>query len=307
MAWYLAACIVAQLLESAPALLRWNPYWLLAIKTGAEPLKDFTNICHLAEAAALCLLGPICIFGLYRRRDWARKGCIIIFALSVVAWLSYIDCIWHHRPWNLESAEVVRRLLLGLASCATEGLPAMLTTLFLLTGLRGRSLCRKGEQLPPVLSTRRFHPRCDWLLLVCFVLIGLGIGWTTENWAGIQVMKQAARATGVIGSLPQPFDLLRSIAILRIAIGLLTLIAAALIWFRASVVRLLTAALLASAVGVEMLESVMHYTMQGTPDPLLVAHSIMNKATTILPYLALASFAFLAVGKEDIQRLEAPG
>jgi len=304
MVWYLAACIVAQLLEFAPALLRWNPYWLLAIKTGAEPLKDFTNICHLAKAAVLCLLGPLCVIGLYRRRDWARKGCIIIFALSVLVWLSYIE-LFHFYELGPNGLAEALSLLLRQLTLEPSGLQAVLTILFLVTGLRRQSLRRADREPAPLLSLKRFHPRRDWLLLAVVLLVGLGAGWSCEGWRSFDAITQFLRSLGVRGRISGgtvSFVLSK----LQIAIGLATMATAFVILLRPSWLRMAVLVVLAVSFGLRAFELAVHWR-EFSPTSIEMICDVLARAATLMPHLALALFAFLAVGKEDIQRLEAPG
>ncbi len=301
MAWYLAAYIIAKMLNLSPALLRWNPYLLLALKTGDEPLKNITNICHLTEVAVLCLFGPICIIGLYRRRDWARKGCIIIFALTVLAWLSYLAETWQDGTWTQGFSEAIRSLwfLLGFVP---EGPSAALVALFMLTGLRRRSLgCRRGIPAA-MLPWRHFRPKHDWLLLAAVILIGLGVGWIWAAGSSLDAMQQWLRAVGVTGRAYHPVDLYIIALKGRITLGLSAMAAACLIWLCPSWLRQATGAVLAAALGVRVFEFIV-YWRRYWPDHIKLVCDVMTLTATVMPYLALALFAFLAISREDIQRL----
>jgi len=305
MAWYLAACIIAQLLEFAPALLRWNGYLLLTLRLGDEPFKNITNITHLVEAAVLCLLGPICIIGLYRRREWARKGCIAIFSLSVLAWLSYLEPIWQYRLWSSGSTGATLPFRTVLAR-TPEGAPAMLVTFFLLTGLRRQSLRRTGQELAPLLSFKRFRPRPDWPLLTVLILIGLGVSWTCAGWGSLGGMAQYLRAVGVSGRISQHSDLLYVTAKFQIAVGLSTMATAFVMLFCPSWMRLGTGVVLTASLGMRVLELIICWWGY-SPSSINASCSVLGMTATVLPHLTLAAFAFLAIGREDIQRLEARG
>jgi hypothetical protein len=303
MAWYLAACIIAQLLNVAPSLLQWNPYPLLPHGTAAQPLKDMVNLAALAQLAAIGLLGPICLIGLSRRRDWARKGYILVFGVAALGSLSYLEPIRAYIRWALESREGIDAILSCLAFAA-RGLAPALVTLFLLTGLRRRSLMRTGSD-PAAL------PRCDssqlkrdWLLLMVLILCGLGVAWACAGWSSLRAIQWTMRLAGVTGPISRGTDLLAITAKLQIAGGLAIMAASAAIWLRPSTVRSLTAAVAATVIGIRVFE---FCACPKISPPVLVptACLVVRLLATLIPFLALALFAFLAISREDIQRLRA--
>ncbi|HPD30449.1 MAG TPA: hypothetical protein PLL20_10665 [Phycisphaerae bacterium] len=302
--WYLAACVIATILDLSPALLRWNAYLLLPHGTAAEPLRDVVNVASLVKTALILAVGPICIVGLIQRRDWARKGCVLIFTVSLFASLSYLHGIQETIGATSGLREAVSATLPRLALLA-RGLEPALVVLFTLTGLRRKTLIRKGRPQPSLPPPGPSLIRRDWPLLIAMILLGLGVALAGYGWLGLHAMKQISRYLG-IAVQAQGADLLEATAKIHVMLGLLTMAASAVIWLRPSLTRLLTIAVACTLVSVRVLEFIA-YQIAYAPEPLWALCSALRIVATLTPCLALVLFAFLPAGREDIRRLEAKG
>lgn len=300
MAWYLAACIVAQLLEFTPALLQWDPSGLLAERMAIEPFKDAVNVTHLASAAIICLLGPVCVVGLCRRQDWGRKGCILVFAAGTLAAVSYFDGIWQ----SLDRASDIREAIHACAkrtAAAAEGVEPALLAFFLLTGLRRRTLVRKAGQparLPPSSPSQR---KRDWPLLITLVFLGSGTALMLAGWSTLDAMKQPSPFVGVGGRTWTTANF-RSLVELQMSVGLVAVVAAMLIASDPSLTRWLTTGAVVLIVGVRSLELGVYYAVV-TRDSFWTICFALRIIADALPYLTLVLFVLLAIRREDSVRL----
>jgi hypothetical protein len=306
MAWYLAACVAAQIRELLPSLLRWNPHGLLIRHVGHVPLREPVNIMHLCAAALTCLLGPVCIIGLHRRRDWARKGCILIFVTTGLFCLSALQVLFGFPSRFLDTKEIIQLSLSGLSFVGFAAQSA-LVAVCLATGLRRKSLRRRAGEAPPELSRALFHPRHDWLLLFVLLLCGLGI---PQTLVGIELVSfwLVPNLLSATAPITQGFDLSDVQGVLSILIGAFTMATAFLLWRRPALVRTMIGIVVLAMVGFSVFQSVTRPGMSPTAgtaptDVPAIALDALSAAAVLLPYLVLLLFAFKAVSRDDIRRL----
>jgi hypothetical protein len=307
MAWYLAACVAVMILELLPALLRWNPYFLLVHRLGDKPLQDVANIAHLGDAALTCALGPIAIIGLYRQRDWARKACILIFATAVLAHLSLLEVFVGYPARYLNAREALRMALGSLVFVGRAVCPALLVA-FLTTGVRRRSLTRRPDRSSPPARLNVFHLRHDWLLLTVFLLVSLG---AEQALTGVSTLATLISASKLISSTTPIAKGIGPMAVeyaIWIAAGGFTLAAGIWVWRRPAAVRGMLAAVVLVTVGVWVAGVVAGIAVDKAMGTATSAFSLMMSSaagglTDLLPRLAMLLFAFLAVSRDDIRRL----
>jgi len=174
MAWYLAAQIAACLLILAHHRIwrlgsvrpfSWSALWQFPLASYFTPTMSIT--------LGLLLLAVI---GLYRRRDWGRKVCLILQFVTLL-------------PWLLRSGQSLANTAFGAASAGRTGfglqwfvdsllhdaIPAIVVIILLVTGLRPRSLVRGWTNKLRVLSLRQYHPRQDWLLTLVALLAAVAV------------------------------------------------------------------------------------------------------------------------------------
>jgi len=306
MAWYLAACVVMEIEGLLPALFRWNLKLLLIDRFAANPLHQPVNIMHLCNAALICLLGPVCIIGLRRRRDWARKSCIVIFITTALYILSCLQVLSGVPSRLLGTSGIIYFVIFGLELVCLAAQTA-LVAVFLATGLRRKSLSRAGEAAPE-LSRTLFDPRRDWLLLFALLLCGFGI---LPTFTGVELLALSLVPKLLSAAAPdsQPFSLTDVRAVLNALTGSFTLAAAFLLWRRPGMLRMLISivalAMLGHSVSVLISDFGRLPTSATAPTSVLrIVLTVLSTAAGFLPYLVLLLFAFLAVKREDIDRLD---
>ncbi|MBN2584508.1 MAG: hypothetical protein JXL80_15710 [Planctomycetes bacterium] len=305
MAWYLAACVVMEIEGLLPALFRWNLKLLLIFRVAANPLHQPVNIMRLCDAALICLLGPVCIVGLCRRRDWARKGCIVIFITTALYILSCLQVLSGVPSRLLGTSEVIYFVIFGLELVCLAAQTA-LVAVFLATGLRRKSLSRAGEAAPE-LSRTLSDPRRDWLLLFALLLCGLGI-LPTFNGVELLALSLVPKLLSAAAPDSQLFSLTDVRGVLNALTGSFILAAAFLLWRRPGMLRMLISVVALAMVGHSVFRIASDIgtplTPGGSPrDALTIVLEALSAAVSFLPYLAPLLFAFLAVKREDIDRL----
>lgn len=174
LAWYLAAQIAACLL-----LLAHHGIWRVgSVRPFSwSTLWQFPLASYFTPTVSISLgLLLLAVIGLYRRRDWGRKVCLILQVVTLL-------------PWLLRAGQSLVNTAFGAASAGSTGfglqwfvdsllhdaIPTTIVIILLVTGLRPRSLARGWTNKLRVLSLRQYHPRQDWLLTLVALLAAVAV------------------------------------------------------------------------------------------------------------------------------------
>jgi hypothetical protein len=255
-------------------------------------------------------LGPLAIWGLFRRRDWARRICIVVFAaasLKAFAWLGYLP---HEFARARDAKDVFYDLFITIARIGDCMLPVLLIA-FLITGLRRYSLIRQQDVRAPRLPAKPYWLRHDYLLLIALILAGLGTGrilwgsyWISSSLS-YPVPWPQGTGNKILVILVGPPN-----RMIELMIGMYALAATTLTWRRPQTMRF-TLAGLALLSAARMLPGLLHAAAyQGGRGPLAslggppsIPSLLMHTAAGLLLPLVLLLFALRAVSREDIDRL----
>jgi hypothetical protein len=310
--WYL----IVHMILLGPDLPHVRRCFLILIDPSTSAIRPIfvaTTISSSLNLAMALLVGPLAAFGLYRRRDWARKACLAIFA---AAFLEPVADLWSFVCGLIDTGDLkptVNTVLTAISGISFCVLPLLLIG-FLSTALRRHSLARRGDRGQPPFLIRVSHPRQDWLLLSVLLLAGWGIAQTC--W-GIDSLAQSLPfllrfGWASIGQLVCTWYLACQKAYFTwtFLMGFYALVAAFRIWQKPQLLRrLLTAVtvvsgppLLLSVLGViASLHSLRHPIDSRAVEA--IASVILGTIGPILTPLTLLLFACLAVDREDINRL----
>lgn len=217
MVWFLAAACLASLLHVLSRIL-----WALGSKTPMLSLLP-ANLVELFEPATIILIAPFAIIGLMRRIDWGRKVAIALFVVQTVpllpAALYLVVQLVTAGPYDQLNTIAIYSLVPAWNLIGGVALPALITACVLCTGLRRRSLRRRGWDPPLLVPRSLFSPRSDWLLVLvvllatqavsgmaslvtsCLWLLAmLGDPWgpEQERWRHLVAMLSYAIVTGVL-------------------------------------------------------------------------------------------------------------
>jgi hypothetical protein len=307
--WYLVAYLVRAGF-GLPGAWGMTRYW-----TGTASGDLRLDLLALSGAVILrhglaIILGPLAVWGLYRRRDWVRRVCIVIFAADCLEALGRLTPVVRRVAAVYDVKYAVSTLLAAISNCSACILPILLI-LFLVTGLRPHSLIRVENECPPRLQRKSFHPRHDWLLLMVLVLAGLGtarfcygVHWLSD-FLGYQ-MARLSRST-------RPAELVYAALYFvgEIATGICALAAAVRIWRRPRSVRAMLTTLVILFAASEPLVFILAQLFRGR----FASSSITDVATslmlgmsaagpTLVP-LVLLLFALLSLSRTEIDNLAA--
>ncbi|MDM8008142.1 MAG: hypothetical protein QUV05_18535 [Phycisphaerae bacterium] len=296
--WVLLGCVISGVFTS-PFLISS----LLSLRStpASRPFAMLTTLPYLVRALVFAVLGAIAALGLHRRRDWGRKLGVAVFASVCLTFILPV-------PLSVAFGNPIggfRRLdlLLYWLGQSVEALPPFLLLMFLTTGLRRRSLARRPEEAPILLSRTRFNPRKDWLLLLVVIFINMGL---LEAWI-------AAGSGGILRYLRlQGYPTGRTFCVLAIfftgGFAVWLWLSAILQWRRPQLVRTLVILNLTTfAAGLATQEMVNHVVWP-SPSPLAVFALYAGRALLagLLPWLPLLIFVFRDLTDADLQLVNRP-
>jgi hypothetical protein len=300
--WYLIAIVVRSLTEL--------PRTIDLLSSLATKLTTQTHLHNAAIDVTSCLIGITvpalglpAIWGFYRRRDWARRISIPIFVIACLYTLAWLGPVPLRAAGGPPLKDHLGMLIRASTTLASGVLPALLIV-FLLTGLRPHSLTRRQAEQPPLLSLKSLHPKQDWLLLTCWLLVGSGTAGVLWGTASLNALLEWGNWLGVLYQGRWRREWVVVISVARFAAATCAVLAAVWIWRRPERLR-------PTLVGVAILSAI--------PTPLGILLSMSRTANLrltcicqsvwpdlkgpLLVPLVLLLFAFLAVKREDINRL----
>lgn len=300
--WYLIVLVVRSLTEL--------PRTIELRSSLAPRLTPQAHLQSVAIDVTRCLIGILmpalglpAIWGLCHRRDWARKISIPIFVAVCLYTLTQLGPVPGRVAGGPALKDLLEMLLRASTTLASGILPALLIV-FLITGLRPHSLIRRQAGQPPLLSLKLFHPKQDWLLLTFWLLVGSGAAGVLWGAAAIYDLVQLGNWLGSLYAGTRGHMWIVVICITKCAAAVCTILAAVWIWRRPEKLR-------PAAVGVAVLSAIptplgILIFMARTPNPGLtrIWQSIWPdvKGPLLVP-LVLLLFVFLAIKREDIDRL----
>jgi hypothetical protein len=303
--WYLVTCVARSMLNLPQAIgivSSWvNP-------TMIRPTFDHLvmNTAQVLETTLSLTVGPLAVWGLYRRQDWARRVCVAIFVIVCLCALARLGSV----PGRVAGGPMLKDLmdmLLRLAAILSSCVLPLLLSRFLVTGLRPHSLIRSHEVWPPRLQLKSFDPKHDWLLLTALVLVGFGAARTCGG-ISLLVLYRLPRWQLTAGA----WDLaVKAVSdTIPIVTGVCALMAAVRIWRKpetlrtmVTVVMVLAVAPLASSILAAIVSQAGRGGLPGFKFLRTIASSLINTVALNLVPLTLFLFAFLGVTRDDIQRL----
>jgi hypothetical protein len=305
MMWYLMACVARSLLDL--------PQILEIVSSRVNPTMISTRVDHLVTDTARVLettltlsLGSLAVWGLYRRRDWARKVCITIFVIVCLLTLTRLGPVPRRVAGGPMLKDLMGMLLQAVAILSSCVLPILLGR-FLVTGLRPYSLTRSYDIRPPRLQPQSFDQKHDWLLLAVLVLVGVGAARTCCG-VDLLLLYRLPRWHLTVGTWDLAFKALSDT--IPIATGVCALAAAVRIWRKPETLRTMVTAVTVLAMAYLPLGIVAAIAYQvgrsGLPDSKflrIIASSLMDTVAINLVPLTLFLFAFLGVSRDDIRRL----
>lgn len=298
MKWLLLGYVISGVLTS-PFLI--SSFLSLMLTPASRPFALLTSVPHLVRELVFVVLGAIAALGLYRYRDWGRTIALAVFA---GACLSFILPL----PLSLAFGNPIGgfslpNLLLYWLSQWVEALPPFLLLMFLTTGLRRRSLARRPDEAPPLLSRTRFNPRKDWLLLLVVVFINMGVlaAW---NAAGCGSILRYLRLQG--------YPTGRTFCVLAIFVtggfAVWLWLSAILQWRRPQLVRTLVILNLTTFAAGLATRTVVNHVIWRSPSPLAVLAMYAARALLagLLPWLPLLIFVFRDLTDSDLRLVSKP-
>ena len=131
--WYVAACVILAFVQLHAVLFSLaRPFWQ---PSSTSLLYSLATWLSYGDTLVTCALGLLCVWGLHRRRDWARKTCLILFAVNCIAVASTFVDTFRSLSLSTETRDFVETSLVAtkkLLSCAQ----ATALIAFLVTGFR---------------------------------------------------------------------------------------------------------------------------------------------------------------------------
>ncbi|NLE60399.1 MAG: hypothetical protein GX616_18780 [Planctomycetes bacterium] len=301
-----------------PALLKWvllgyvisgvfaSPFLissLLSLRStpASRPFAMLTTLPYLVRALVFAVLGAIAALGLHRRRDWGRKLGVAVFASVCLTFILPV-------PLSVAFGNPIggfRRLdlLLYWLSQSVDALPPFLLLIFLTTGLRRRSLARRPEEAPILLSRSRFNPRKDWLLLLVVIFINMGVleAWLAASCGGIlHYLSVQGYSSGRVVCLSSIF--------ITSGFAVWLWLSAILQWRRPRLVRTLVILNLATFAAGLAIQQTVNHVVWPSPSPLAVFSMYAARAllAVLLPWLPLLIFVFRDLTDADLQLVSRP-
>ncbi len=298
MKWVLLGYVISGVFTS-PFLI---PFLLSLRSTPASrPFAMLSTLPYLVRALIFAVLGAIAALGLHRRRDWGRKLGVAVFASVCLTFILPV-------PLSVAFGNPIGGfsrpdLLLYWLSQWVEALPPFLLLIFLTTGLRRRSLARRPDEAPPLLSRTRFNPRKDWLLLLVVIFINMGLleAWIAAGFGGIlRYLRLQGYPSG------KAFCVLAIFITAGFAIWLW--LSAILQWRKPRLVRTLAVLNLAIFTAGLMIQQMVNQLLWPSPSPLAVLAWYAGRALLagLLPLLPMLIFLFRDLTHSDLQLVSSP-
>ncbi len=193
--WYMAA-IVATSFRDLPAAFRSAR--TLFSQPGVvfdDPLSpEFAGyLLFPLEMALICTVGLASLWGLHRGRDWGRWGGILVFlvqGLTLIADACSMVATMLGRSSN--ATEKVNAIFVNLSPVG-QAMGSFLLLLFLVTGLRRRSLARHHRTTTVRLPRSHVPPMQDWALLAATIIAGLVATYLLSGLAGFRIITTILR------------------------------------------------------------------------------------------------------------------
>jgi hypothetical protein len=305
--WYLVI-YVARAAFGLPYVWGRITYWSSGAVDRAQLASLAPSVAYVLRDLAAVILGPVAFWGLYRRRDWVRRVCIVTFAADCLYLLVRLVPMVGRVTTIPDLRFAVNTLLLAV-SLGSICILRILLSLFLVTGLRPHSLIRTQDACPPRLLLRSFHPRHDWLLLMVLVLGGWG---TAKLFEGVHQLSdflgyQMTALQVSMGKAQVVYAALYYVG--DIAVGISALVAAVRIWRKPESLRAMLATVAALAVAsrplLYIVAIVFNSPVAGIPAATVAAMLLRASAGTPLLALTLLLFALLGLSRTDIDNLAA--
>jgi hypothetical protein len=281
MAWYLAAQAAACLL-----LLAHHRIWRLgSVRPFSWSTLWQSDLTSLRDSMMIATLALVAAIGLYRRRDWGRKVCLILQFVTLLPWLFRAGQSLVNTAFGVASAgRTGFGLQWFLDSLLNDAIPTTIVIILLFTGLRPRSLARGSTSRLTILSLRRYHPRQDWLLTLVALLATVGISRLADP---VWLLRDLTFPGGWTGRNVTAFFSPAA----AIGICLSCVLVARRIWRRPDKARTALASLVGLVSAAALLQIVLSARFGGRPvwqSPLIWTVTIAIANTmTVLPSLAL--------------------